>query len=424
MIYFGAGSEHTSLSDEDIRAGLFESFDRMGPVRKILVIPPDYSRYHSRSGEITSLIYSYFSDSVQHILPALGTHQPMSSEERSIMFPGVPGHLFKVHDWRRDIATLGSINGHQLRNISRGKVHYDWNVQVNKLLVEGNHDLILSVGQVVPHEVAGMANHNKNIFIGTGGPDSIHKSHYLGAVCNMESIMGRIHNPVRNLLNQAELLFSDQLPRIVYILTVIGKNDTGENVMRGLYVGDDQECFEHAAALSKRVNFEIFETPLSKVLVYLHPNEFKSTWLGNKAIYRTRMALADQAQLKILGPGIHTFGEDPIIDQLIRKYGYRGTDHTIEAVNANRELSESLATAAHLIHGSSEGRFQITYAPGKLSRKEIEDMGYSYESPETLMRNYRPENLKDGFNTLPDGEEIYYISNPALGLWTTNEKLK
>src|SRR3990172_7027781 len=128
--------------------------------------------------------------------------------------------------------------------------------------------------------------------------------------------------------------------------------------------------FSRAADLSLRVNFTLLDAPLKKVVVYLDPSEFKSTWLGNKSIYRTRMAMADGGELVILAPGLKEFGEDPEIDRLIRKYGYRGTPATLAAVQANPELANNLSAAAHLIHGSSEGRFRITYCPGSQMRAE------------------------------------------------------
>ncbi len=98
-------------------------------------------------------------------------------------------------------------------------------------MVEGGFDLILSLGQVVPHEVIGMANYNKNILIGTGGPASINRSHYLAAVYGMERIRGRADNPVRRVLNYAADRFLRHLP-IVYVLTVVGRNNEGRLVTR------------------------------------------------------------------------------------------------------------------------------------------------------------------------------------------------
>jgi hypothetical protein len=194
--------------------------------------------------------------------------------------------------------------------------------------------------------------------------------------------------------------------------------------MRGLYIGDDQEVFNLAASLSVKVNFTVFEEPLKKVVVFLDPSEFRTTWLGNKSIYRTRMAMADKGELIVIAPGLKEFGEDREIDRLIRKYGYRGTPATLALLKANDELQQNLSAAAHLIHGSSEGRFTVTYCPGHLSREEIESVNFRYADLSETIKKYNPERLKDGFNKMADGEEIYYISNPALGLWSTRERLE
>jgi nickel-dependent lactate racemase len=283
--------------------------------------------------------------------------------------------------------------------------------------------LILSIGQVVPHEVVGMANYNKNIFVGTGGQEGINKSHFVGAAFGMERMMGRADTPVRRILNYASEHFAKHLP-IVYVHTVVGRGKNGKLVVRGLYVSDDASGFEKAAALSLKVNFEMLAKPLKKVVVDLDPAEFKSTWLGNKAVYRTRMAMADDGELIILAPGLGEFGEDREIDRLIRKYGYRGTPATLAATRANPELQNNLSAAAHLIHGSSEGRFSITYCPGHLTRKQIEGVNFKYADLKTMTKRYNPKKLKDGWNTLPDGERIFYISNPALGLWACRSRFE
>jgi nickel-dependent lactate racemase len=304
---------------------------------------------------------------------------------------------------------------------SEGKLNYAWPAQVNKLISRGGFDLILSIGQVVPHEVIGMANYNKNILVGTGGREGINRSHYLGAVYGMERIMGRADNPVRRVLNYASDRFLSHLP-IVYVLTVVGRGEGDGLAVRGLFIGDDVECFERAAELSLRVNFEMVDEPIRKAVVYLDPHEFHSTWLGNKAVYRTRMALADDAELIVLAPGVREFGEDPTIDKLIRKYGYRGTPNTLKAVNENPELANDLSAAAHLIHGSSEGRFRITWCPGKLTQEEVEDVGFGYGDLGEMLKLYDPAKLSHGYNTV-DGEEVFFIANPGLGLWAHKSRL-
>jgi len=423
MIYYQSGSENTVIGPNDLEYGIYSALVKLGPRKKVLAVPPDCTRFHSRAGEITTLAYAYYRENLKDVLPALGTHSPMTEKEISDMFKGVPKELFRVHDWRNDVVTAGIVPAEFVSEITGGRLNYPWPAQLNKLVMNGGHDLILSIGQVVPHEVVGMANYNKNLFVGTGGPEGINKSHFVGAVYGMERMMGKADTPVRKLLNYASGYFIPHLP-VVYVQTVIGRDESGKLVIRGLFIGDDEEVFRLASELSLKVNFTVLDEPLKKVVVFLDPAEFKSTWLGNKSIYRTRMAMADEGELIILAPGLKEFGEDDEIDRLIRKYGYRGTPATLKAVDENPELTNNLSAAAHLIHGSSEGRFSITYCPGNLTREEIESVNFKYSDLSTMLKRYDPVKLHEGINILPEGDEIYYISNPALGLWAAKDKLK
>jgi nickel-dependent lactate racemase len=428
MLYYEIGSPDLELTADDLKKGLYEAFGKMGKRYKVLVIPPDYTRFPSRAGELTEFTWEYYGEGLTDVLPALGTHSPMTAEQIQAMFGHLPASLIREHDWRNDVVTVGIVPAEFVKEVSEGAVEFPWPAQVNKLLIEGNFDLILSVGQVVPHEVVGMANYNKNIFVGTGGVEGINKSHFVGAAYGMERMMGHADTPVRRIFNYASENFTNHLP-IVYVQTVVGLDKTdGIIKTRGLFIGDDFEVFDKAARLALLVNFEMLDKPLKKVVVYLDPSEFKSTWLGNKSIYRTRMAIDDGGELIVLAPALIEFGEDKEIDRLIRKYGYFGTPATLKACSENVELRNNLSAAAHLIHGSSEGRFSITYCPGKgpenLTREEIESVGFNYADIDEITARYNPANLHEGYNTMPDGEVIFYISNPALGLWAFKDRFK
>jgi nickel-dependent lactate racemase len=420
-LYCDTGSAETDLSADELQSLLNESLSKLGHRSRVLAVPPDHTREHSRAGELTRYAWEYYGDRLKAVLPALGTHSAMRPEQITRMFGQVPQNLFHVHNWRTDVETLGEVPAEFVREQSEAKLNYAWPAQVNRLISQGGFDLILSIGQVVPHEVIGMANYNKNILVGTGGREGINRSHYLGAVYGMERIMGRAINPVRNVLNYASDHFLRRLP-IVYVLTVVGRRTDGGLALRGLFIGDDAECFQLAAALSLKVNFEIVDGPIRKAIVYLDAHEFHSTWLGNKAIYRTRMALADGAELIILAPGVKEFGEDRAIDGLIRKYGYRGTPATLEAVKTNADLAADLSAAAHLIHGSSEGRFKITWCPGRLSQKEIEGVGFEYGDLNEMLCRYDPQKLIQGYNSV-EGERVFFIGNPGLGLWAHHSRI-
>jgi nickel-dependent lactate racemase len=426
-IYFARGGLTERLSTAEKREALAQALKAINrPLRRVLVLPPDHTRLNSGAGELTCLLYELLSPGTEvDIMPALGTHSPMTEAQLRMMFGDtIPLERFKVHDWRDGIRKVGEVPGRLIREWSEGLVDYNVLVQVSDLLFAG-YDLIASVGQIVPHEVVGMANYTKNIVVGAGGPDMINKSHFLGAAYGMERMMGHIETPVRRLFNYAMEHFLSDLP-ILFVLTVMEKEKAGGGMMtRGLYVGDDFETFTTGARLSQKVNLDLLDQPLKKVVVFLNPSEFKSTWLGNKAVYRTRMAMADGGELIVLAPGLKEFGEDAEIDRLIRKYGYHGTPKSLAAVKANSELRNNLSAAAHLIHGSSEGRFQITYCPGPLmSAEAIRSVGFEAGNLQDMLSRYDPEKLTDGPNRLPDGEEVFFISNPALGLWALKSQFE
>ena len=394
----------------------------IGPgVSRLLLLPPDHTRLYSYAGEITARLWNRMHENVQiDILPALGTHAPMTEKQLRIMFgDSVPLDRFIAHDWRRDLSSLGVIPSEFLEELSDGRMQSAVEVAVNKRIVSGDYDLVLSIGQVVPHEVIGYANHTKNICIGCGGGEMLQKSHFLGALCGIENVLGEIDTPVRNLVDEG--FYTHVRPRadIRFLLTVVQDRDTGP-LLRGMTAGVNSECFRWAARLSGELNFTQVERPIEKCVVFLDPREFSSTWLGNKAIYRTRKAMADGGELIVIAPGVHLFGEDAEIDRLIRKHGYRGTPATLSALETDEHLASNLSAAAHLIHGSTEGRFDVTYCTGsELSRKEIESVGFNYMPCDKAAKEYRIDSLSDGWNEASDGQEFYFIRNPALGLWTS-----
>ena len=421
-LYYAAGSPTTEISDEQMRKALHLVLEQLGERKKVLTLPPDFTRYNSRAGQLTCMAYEFYGSAMTDIMPALGTHVPMPEWQLDKMFPGVPHDLIRPHRWRDDVVTIGEVPTEFVSEVTEGIWQQPWPAQLNKLVWEGGHDLILSIGQVVPHEVIGMANYNKNIFVGTGGSKGINESHFIGAAYGMERMMGRANTPLRKILNYAQDQFCRNLP-LLYVLTVVGARQDGSLVTRGLFIGDHHDCFEQACELSVQVNFTKLDEPLDKVVVYLDPEEFHSTWLGNKSIYRTRMAIADEGELIVLAPKVGIFGEDPQIDTLIRKYGYRTTPEIMKFMEENEDLRANLSAAAHLIHGSSEGRFSVTYCPGELTREEVESVGYQYGDLDAMLQRYAAEDLRDGWNETADGERFYFIGNPALGLWAHKDRL-
>ena len=388
-------------------------------VKRLLLLPPDHTRLHSFAGVITQKLWQLVGEKVNvDILPALGTHKPMTTEQLRMMFgQQIPLSHFIAHDWINDLEPLGTLSKKYLADLSQGKMSSEVTVAVNRRIVGGEYDLVLSIGQVVPHEVIGFANYTKNVCIGCGGGEMLHQSHFLGAVCGIENVMGEIDTPIRRLMDTGFNRYVLPKSDIRFLLTVVEDTSSGPR-LRGFSAGSDQHCFQWAAELSKQVNVIRVDKPLDRCVVYLDPLEFSSTWLGNKSIYRTRKAMADGGELFVLAPAVDTFGEASQIDKLIRKYGYRGTDVTLDALDQDAELAGNLSAAAHLIHGSTEDRFSVTYCTSDLlTHEEVAGVGYNHESYEVATARFGIENITDGWQEDTDGQPFYFIRNPALGLW-------
>ena len=424
MELFYRATAKTGLSRDEIRAALCRSLEGRTP-KNVLLLPPDYTRYHSNAGLISNLYYHLLTDmgASVDLMPALGSHRAMTEEEVADMFGDIPFERFLVHNWRTGVVRLGEVPGEYLSEITEGLWKDPVSVEVNRCVMDPKYDLILSIGQVVPHEVIGMANHAKNLFVGVGGSDMINKSHMVGAVYGMERMMGRDFTPVRKLFDYALQTYLGDRP-IVFVLTV-NTAPQGNIHTHGLFIGDTRKVLEEAIALSQQKNIDFVGHGIQKCVVYLDPKEFQSTWLGNKAVYRTRMAVADDGDLLILAPGVTHFGEDEQIDKLIRKYGYCGRMNVLKLFGENEDLQENMGAAAHLIHGSSDGRFRITYAVRPhMPREDVENANFLWADYDETIKRYDPTKLQYGYNTLPDGEEIFFIPNPALGLWINRETFR
>lgn len=414
-------SNQEGLTINEIKTAIKSSLN-LDDLKKVLIVPPDFTRFYSNAGLITNIYYHYLVNSgiEVDILPALGTHDVMTEKEVLEMFGDIPYEKFIPHNWRDDVVKIGMVPKDFLLEISEGIWDIPVEVEVNKLIMDESYDLILSIGQIVPHEVVGIANQSKNLLVGCGGKNIIDKSHMLGAVYGMERMMGKDHTPVRKMFDYAFNKFLGHLP-IQFVLTVTTAPESKIKT-HGLYIGGLRKGFELGIEQVLQKNLDFLDKPIKKAVVYLEPKEFKTTWLGNKAVYRTRMAIADHGELLVLAPGVTRFGEDLEIDKLIRKYGYVGRIKTLELMKENKDLEENMSVAAHLIHGSSDDRFKITYAVDKISKEEIESVNFSAADYNETIKRYDPEKLKYGWNTMPDGEEIFFIPNPALGLWVDKNK--
>lgn len=391
--------------------------------KRVLLLPPDITRMHSGAGRLTEMLYNLLADEAEvHVIPTLGQHVPHSPEENRQMFGSIPNERIHAHDWRGGCVEVGSIPGRYVDEMTQGAADWSMPIVLNRPLMEEKWDLIINVGHVVPHEVLGFANHNKNYFIGLGGKDLICTAHMAAAACGIENNLGNLITPLRAIFNRAEDEFLGHLPDL-YVQVVLARNERDQLVHTGVYVGDDLETYLGAARQSREQNITLLDEPIQKIVCVMQGDEFFSTWVANKSIYRTRMALADGGELVVIAPGLKRFGEQEDVDTLIRKYGYVGTPRVMELYSENADMQDLAHATAHLMHGSSEGRFRVTYAPGHLTKAEMEQVNFDYADIQETIARYRPSECKQGWNITTDGERYYFIPTPSAGLWATREKL-
>lgn len=403
-----------------------EAKERLGKDRfgRVLLLPPDITRAHSGAGWITHEFYRLLTEegSDVHLIPTLGQHVPHTPEDNTWMYGDIPEERIHAHDWKNGVTHVGTVPAEVVREATGGVVDWEMPIDLNTMAVTEDWDLIVHVGHVVPHEVLGFANHNKNWFIGLGGKRLLGASHMASAVYGIENNLGNLLTPVRACFNYAEDHFLADLPE-VYFQVVMDYDETSALRHTGVYVGDDRETYYAAARASLAQNITVFDEPVHKIVAVMQADEFRATWVANKAVYRTRMALADGGELVVIAPGVERFGEQPEVDDLVRTYGYLSQREVLELYATQADMQDIPHGTAHLVHGSSEGRFTITYAPGALTREDIESVGYQYLDLGEALRRYDPAVMRDGWNTMPDGEVVYYISTPSAGLWATRDKL-
>jgi nickel-dependent lactate racemase len=391
--------------------------------KRVLLLPPDLTRAHSGAGWITETLYKSLPATCDtHVIPTLGQHRPHTREENAWMFGSIPHERIHPHDWRGGCTHVGVIPAELVKEKTGGAADWAIPVDLNTMLMTEKWDLIVNVGHVVPHEVLGFANHNKNYFIGVGGKDTICAAHLASATYGIENNLGNLITPTRACFNWAEDKFLGHLPD-VYLQVVMQRDASNKLVHSGVYVGDDLETYLAAARRSKAQNITVFDEPIKKVVAVMQADEFRSTWVANKAVYRTRMAMADGGELLILAPGLERFGEQDDVDAFIRKYGYCGTPKCMNMYRDNADMQDLAHATAHLLHGSSEGRFTIRYAPGHMTADEIEGVNFEYADLKEMLKRYDPAKMKEGWNTMPDGERVFFISTPSAGLWATRAKL-
>src|SRR4030042_93211 len=122
MLLYSKGNPEASLSAEDLKDGLYSALDKLGSRKKVLAIGPDITRFYSRAGELTYMTWQYYGDRLTDVLPAVGTHFPMTEAEIKKMYGQKPLNIFRKYNWRTDTVTVGCIPADFIKEVREGKL--------------------------------------------------------------------------------------------------------------------------------------------------------------------------------------------------------------------------------------------------------------------------------------------------------------
>lgn len=335
-------------------------------------------------------------------LVAQGTHPPMSREQKlsKIGLENFSGRLFD-HRWDEpeELIVLGELSASTVKELTGGLIEQAVPVSINKLLAPGVYDTVLVFGATVPHEVAGFAGGAKYFFPGVAGPELTHTTHWLGALAEIENIIGRVETPTRRLIEAAADLIA---ARVISFNSVVSRKADGELVTYGLFTGDIKEAFRRAAEVSKQVHIRYTGRKYKTVVALLDPH-YDEMWVGGKASYKLGAVIEDGGELIIYAPHLTKLSETH--GALIEKYGYAPLESVRDMLGASPELRENLCIAAHLAHVAYAGRtdeqgrivprYRITMATG-LDEATCRRVNLGYLDHRTLdleILNSRPDTL-------------------------------
>jgi nickel-dependent lactate racemase len=337
---------------------------------RVLAVIPDKTR-----DDNTDLLFPMISQALAargagrlDALVAQGTHPPMTeSEKRAKIGAGLAalplfGEVFDHHwDDPSQLTTLGALSADEVSALTDGLMRRDVPIQLNVRLAPGAYDLVLVVGAVVPHEVAGFAGGAKYFFPGVAGPDLTHLTHWLGALATIERVIGRVDTPTRRVIEAA----ADRVTTPVIALTSVVTR-TSEGLLRthALFNGTLRETVRRAAAVSAQVHVRYTGRRYRRVIALLDEH-YDEMWVAGKASYKLGAIIEHGGELVIYAP--HLKGISTTHGRLIEKYGYAPLEQVREMVDGSDELSANLCVAAHLAHVSygsrlADGRIAPRYA--------------------------------------------------------------
>jgi nickel-dependent lactate racemase len=381
---------------------------------KILVIIPDATRTLPMPLLFRTLIAVLGPRAeVLDFLVALGTHPGMSGAQLAEHLGGpVPeGVRILQHRWNdlASLVSLAQVPAAEMQRLSSGLLTEPMPIRLNRVVLE--HDLVLLVGPVFPHELVGFSGGHKYYFPGVSGPEILDQSHWLGALIGNTRVNGRRRTPVRELIERAAV----SVPVPARGISLVMK---GELAM-GVYVGPVYDAWAEAVELSSRLN--IVRVPRSfHTVLSLVPRRYPDLWTGAKCMTKLEAVVADGGRLILYGPHIREAA--PAYGGWHERVGYHLPQYVLAHPERYAEVPRAaladliqLRGGGSYVDGEERPRIQVLLATG-IPEAVCRRLNLGYLDPATL----RPDELagreEQGILVVPSaGETLYRLAGEQPG---------
>lgn len=379
--------------------GLKPLRDLVGRGRRVVLLSDDNTRNTPvraiLPGVLAELRAGGLRDTDLTILVALGTHRLMTPAELAAKFgPEVVGR-FRILQHR-------FADEEQLADLGRTELGTD--IWVNRAVLEA--DVVVGLGQVVPHRVAGYSGGSKIVQPGVCGAVTTGQTHWLSAAFWGHEILGRADNPVRREM--------DEVGRRCNLAAIVNAVLDGAGRLVHLVYGEPVAAHRKACALSR----DIFGVPIPRkapiVVTDSHPADLE-LWQGAKGYYSAELAVADGGVVILETPcpeGVAVQHPE------VTSFGYRSYAE-VKALVETAQLTD-LTVAAHLVHVGRLVREKargIIVSPG-IGREEAErlnlgwapNLAEAYEQAQSMVgASAEVMVLRNGGDILPlppENEEV------------------
>ncbi len=410
-------SLHPILPEADVQALVANYLaDPIFDNRRVLVLIPD----HTRTAPLP-VLFRAVSDvlkarvKVLNFMVALGTHQPLDEaallnlvglipHERETTYATV-GLLNHAWDNPHHLVQIGELNSSQVEILSEGLLHESVPLRLNRQILE--HDVVLILGPVFPHEVVGFSGGNKYFFPGIAGAEFINASHWLGALKTNYATNGIQHTPVRAMIDQAAAFIAIEKRCLSFVSSPEG--------LHGMFYGSPKSAWEEAVPVSAQIHVQLRDRPCIELLGVAHTH-YDDLWTAGKVMYKLEPVVADGGRLIIYAPHIDTISYTH--GHWIGQIGYHVRDYFLRQMDRFKAVPRGvLAHSTHVCgtgtfeNGVEKPRIQVVLATA-IPEDQCRAVNLGYLDPYAIdVDTWQAQDPEKRLLVNPAGETLYRVKN-------------